>query len=212
MGIRSVALVLLSLLALVRSASGIEDLDQTRAQARFEHGRALYLANDFRGAAREFEAARELKPHPAFDYNLARCYDRLDQIGAAISAYDRYLASNPSDPDTPEVRKRLAVLRGRRAASRAIWAPAAVGGLALASGVVGAALLGTAPARYDVLVSQQCAPRCDTRSVDSARAMDYAGKALLGLGGALFVVDIALWATHKRRVASLRHGGDSVVP
>src|SRR5438067_1644343 len=89
------------------------DPDTEIAQRLFAEGAAAYDAHDYAHALERFEAARRVKPLPAFDYNIARCHDRLGQAAPAIEAYERYLAAAPDAADAGEVRTRVAVLRAR---------------------------------------------------------------------------------------------------
>jgi hypothetical protein len=62
-----------------------------------------------------FERANAATPRPAFDYNIARCYDRLGRWKEALQFYERYLASPDAkqDPTADETRARVAELRAR---------------------------------------------------------------------------------------------------
>ena len=41
-------------------------------------------------------SARQIKPHPAFDYNIGRREDRMEHFNEAIAAYQAYLAAVPA--------------------------------------------------------------------------------------------------------------------
>lgn len=72
--------------------------DRAQAEAHHERGLELYRANDFAGAAREFEAAQALAPAASNLFNLARCYERTGDLVRAIDALERYLAEElPAD-------------------------------------------------------------------------------------------------------------------
>ncbi|HEY2745691.1 MAG TPA: hypothetical protein VGL86_13745, partial [Polyangia bacterium] len=93
--------------------AGEADPDTEVAQRLFGEGVAAYGAHDYAHALEKFEAARRIKPLPAFDFNIARCHDRLGQAAPAIAAYERYLAQAPDAPDAAEVRERVGILRAR---------------------------------------------------------------------------------------------------
>jgi tetratricopeptide (TPR) repeat protein len=95
------------------TASAKEDPDTEIARRHYDRGTQLYDAGQYREAVKEFEAANTLRPSPAFDYNMARCYDRLEEIAAAIAAYERYLAASATPGEDDEVRQRIVVLRQR---------------------------------------------------------------------------------------------------
>jgi tetratricopeptide (TPR) repeat protein len=101
------------------------DPDADLARKHFQHGLVLYNDGRFDAAVREFEAARELKPLPAFDFNIARCYERLEYWERAAAEYERYLLHAPGAPEAAEVRERIPVLRARaRRAARTATATA----------------------------------------------------------------------------------------
>ena len=104
---------MLALVAAAPAGAEEKDPDTEVAQRLFGEGVAAYGAHDYARALQRFEAARRLKPLPAFDYNIARCHDRLGDAGAALAAYERYLAQLPDAPDAAEVRARIAILRAR---------------------------------------------------------------------------------------------------
>ena len=58
----------------------------------------------------------EVRPLPALDFNIARCYDRLERYPEAIEAYGRFLsgATSPQDrADAPEAIARIRTLKER---------------------------------------------------------------------------------------------------
>ncbi len=105
--------LIVGLVGLPLPASANEDPDTEVARRHFNDGRTYYDASEYQKALDEFEAARRVRPHPALDYNIARCLDRLERYQPAIDAYQRYIASNP--PDVAEMRERVNVLKERLA-------------------------------------------------------------------------------------------------
>jgi tetratricopeptide (TPR) repeat protein len=89
------------------------DPDVEIAQRHFAMGREYYATSDYQRALDEFEAARKIKPLPAFDFNIARCYDRMERFAEARAAYQRYVSSSPTPEDADEVRRRIEVLDER---------------------------------------------------------------------------------------------------
>lgn len=106
---------LLLLLFVVSSATAHaeDDPDEEIARRRFVRGTDFYAANDYEKALAEFEAARRVKQAPAFDFNIARCLDRLERFESAILEYEKYLQAAPNAADAPGVRDRIAKLRTR---------------------------------------------------------------------------------------------------
>ncbi|MSP59722.1 MAG: tetratricopeptide repeat protein [Myxococcales bacterium] len=106
-------MILAALGVLSARAMAEEDPDTEVARGHFNLGIASYAARDYQGALREFEAARKVKPLPAFDYNIGRCLDRTERYAEAVEAYERYLAAAPAAPDAAEVKERVVLLRAR---------------------------------------------------------------------------------------------------
>jgi tetratricopeptide (TPR) repeat protein len=88
-----------------------EDPDTEVARKHFAAGHAFYASADYEHALEEFQTARRAKPHPALDYNIARCLDRLERYPEAIAAYNSYIASGPAD--AAEMRARVHELEER---------------------------------------------------------------------------------------------------
>jgi tetratricopeptide (TPR) repeat protein len=107
---RELVVVVLVLL-LPCAAQAQVDPDTEIARRHFKTGSVLYDEGNYEKAREEFEAARRVRPLPAFDFNIARCLDRLERPREAIAAYERYLQSNPEDADA--VRERVQMLRSR---------------------------------------------------------------------------------------------------
>jgi tetratricopeptide (TPR) repeat protein len=108
--------VLTLLLLVVPSAAraiGEDDPDVEIARRHFDKGARAYQAHDYANALGEFLEARRVKPLPAFDYNIGRCYDRLERYEEAVTFYERYLATHPGEPDQSEVTARVKVLKQR---------------------------------------------------------------------------------------------------
>ncbi|HZS36320.1 MAG TPA: tetratricopeptide repeat protein [Polyangia bacterium] len=89
------------------------DPDTQAARRHYDRGLALYDQERYDAAIREFSAAKELKPLPAFDFNIGRCYERLERWRDAAEAYERYLAAVPDAPERDMLKERLVVLHER---------------------------------------------------------------------------------------------------
>jgi len=101
------------LVAMASPALALEDPDTEVARRHFEIGRGYYDAKDYRKALDEFLTARNAKGAPALDYNIARCYDRLEDYQNAVKHYQLYLDGKPNAPDNSEIRDRIVVLKKR---------------------------------------------------------------------------------------------------
>jgi tetratricopeptide (TPR) repeat protein len=207
------------------------DPDTEIARRHFERGTEHYDAGRYDEAVREFEAAREVRASPAFDYNIARCYDRLERVEEAIAAYRRYLSSGQSDEESAEAAARIAVLR-ERLARRAPTPPPTVAppppaappppiavtssppskrrqwlGAGVALGAGGVAFLGAGLGLYLGVgpeydrLSQTCAPSCAKDSWRGLQATEQAGIALLSIGGALVVADVIIWIAGRKALS-----------
>jgi tetratricopeptide (TPR) repeat protein len=211
------------LLTLFLAAAASAEESVPVAQAHFARGAQLYATQRYAEAIDEFEEARRYAPLPAFDYNIARCQERLGHNRAAIAAYERYLGSNPSD--AMEIRRHVSLLRGPvpslpaepvapapPAPAEAVTPPrqddsrrplrigAGVllgGGLTLLASGLGLTL-SVGPAIDDLMPT--CAMRqCGPADTDGLHQRLDAGWALLAIGGAALVADVALFVVAARR-------------
>lgn len=195
------------------------DPDVEIARRHFEAGTAEYNAGRYAAAIVEFEAARKVKALPAFDFNIARCHDRLEHVREAIDAYERYAATAPSD--VIEVRARVAVLRQRLAppatptasppASSVVVVSSSPAPRRVATWIVGGAgavlLAGSLVAglvandRYSDLKNKCVDGRCGADmqgTIDSGRSAAVASDVLLGVGAAAVVAGVVLFFVEGR--------------
>jgi tetratricopeptide (TPR) repeat protein len=93
-----------------------QDEKTERARIHLKAAIAYYDEARYEDAAREMEAAYQLKPLPDLQYNLAQCYERLGRYNDAATAYETYLKGNPTAPDRKLVETRIGNLRQRAAA------------------------------------------------------------------------------------------------
>lgn len=215
-------LVLLVAVLLPLDVAPLPDPDTEVARRHFKRGAELYEGGDYPAAVREFEAARRVKPSPAFEYNIGRCYDRMERYAEAVAAYERFVAAGPSDSSVDEVRDRIRVLRERlrafapAAVERAPAAPAAppsppprsplrvagfvVGGFAVASLATGVGLVASVAPEYNRLYDVTCTQRqCTRADYDAPLLRSQVGYAMWALAGAAAVVDIVLFVVDARR-------------
>src|SRR5579871_5719884 len=94
-------------------AQEVEDPDTESARRHFNSGLELYSQQQYAEAVREFEAAQALRPSPKLDYNIARCYDRLEEWAPAVEHYERYLPTITDDQEREQLKARLEILRKR---------------------------------------------------------------------------------------------------
>lgn len=113
--------VLLALAMLGRAhASPPATLEEKTEQARahVKAGIAYYDDGRYEDAAREMRVAYELRPLADLQYNLAQCYERLNQLEEAAAAYEIYLQGVTNAPDRKAVEARVAHLRERAKAQK----------------------------------------------------------------------------------------------
>ena len=63
-----------------------------------DEGFTLYKARDYRHASEKFLQAYALDPDPNLLFNIARCYESLDDLDAAIEKYESFVATPDADP------------------------------------------------------------------------------------------------------------------
>jgi tetratricopeptide (TPR) repeat protein len=84
--------------------------DKAAAKEHYAHARSLYDLGHFAEAAKEFEAAYELKNDPAFLYDLAQSYRQAGNPEQALHFYRTYLRYVPKPANRAEIDERIAAL------------------------------------------------------------------------------------------------------
>ena len=229
--------VVLLLAAAIASARADEDIDNEVARRHFLKGSELYAGQRYEEALAEFQRAMVAKPLPAFHYNMARCYDRLERYQLAVDAYRSYLAAVPASPERRSIEERIAELEERirllpkppvveepaplRVAAPVGGAPSfarrhvasiVLGSLAIALLAGGTAAEVIARMRFDD-AQRSCKPACPRAVVDGITTPETAGYAVLAVAGAAAVgtivaIILETRASHRLRA---RAGGLEVV-
>ena len=89
---------------------------EERVRSYNEDGVYLYQRGQYADARDSFQAALDLKPgDPDLTFNLARCYDRLDQTARAEALYRQCLQSSPDHAECRHALTALLVRVDRRA-------------------------------------------------------------------------------------------------
>jgi tetratricopeptide (TPR) repeat protein len=98
-GARAHRLLVAALCACVFGGARAEARPDSEAGARDHYlaGEKLYEEGDYRGAINEFRTGYRLLPLPRFQFNLARAFEKLDDLPAARASYERFLAEAPAD-------------------------------------------------------------------------------------------------------------------
>jgi hypothetical protein len=215
--------VILFLCASLSLAHAAGDGGGDRAAA-LAAARARFAAGDWEGARAQFVAAQQLAPHPALDWDLSLCEERLGRLREALASLDRFLSAAPDPGEAQAARDRESALRARLAIVTPPERRDAVPttpppsssfgrryGWALGLGAVSAGALAAALGLH-LSIAQTCEPRCDP----ALRGRADAVYALDAVGAAVAVADLALWiATAVKRAPpapkerSARAGGQS---
>ena len=104
------------LLCLLGSARASED---ALVRQEYESGLRHYEAGRYEEALGAFERGRRIRPLPAFDFNIARCYDRLERWNEAVVAYRAYVAHETDRSQVIDAESRLEAIEARIKTERA---------------------------------------------------------------------------------------------
>jgi tetratricopeptide (TPR) repeat protein len=85
--------------------------DVTDAREHYRKGTTLYDLQRYAEAAREYEAAFEIKDDPALLFNIGQAYRFVPDYGKAIGAFKSYLRRKPAAPNREEVLARIAEMQ-----------------------------------------------------------------------------------------------------
>ena len=228
-----IATLVLVGMASVASADA-QSPDEEVGRREYAAGVVAYDRGDYPVALGRFTAAKEARPLPAFDFNIARCLDRLGRWHEAADAYERFLAAKPDAPNAAELRTRMSELRARRGdtgaavgervpatVSREIEPPPrgaprprlrlaaglVLGGAVLA-GVAGGVLYGTTYHDFTqrrASCHDQCAPIETQAFRDSVNGRVIGAGVLWGVAGVALVADVALWIVDSKQHRALAH-------
>jgi hypothetical protein len=157
------------------------------AREHFQKGEQLEQDGRLEAAFVEYELAEIAHPSPSLTQAKQRVRARLQ---ARAAPQPTPIAVTPRREDARPLRR--------------FAAPIVIAPLAIATLVSGGALLGLV--RSDVSrLESSCSPSCAPSVVDPLRTREPAAFALLGVGAALAVTDVALWG-----VLGARHGQAAV--
>jgi len=148
-----------------------------------DDGFTLFKARDYRHAVEKFLEAYALDPDPNLLFNVARCYESMGDVDAAIEKYEAFLAKPDADPKgrqrATEAIRALRQSRAGAAAAPAKTAPAAssMTGATSANAVPAAALDTNGPRRAD-----------DARSLKAPLILLGAGALVALTGGVVYAL------------------------
>jgi tetratricopeptide (TPR) repeat protein len=110
---RTLVVLGMVLLSSLSFAAPVDDPDTEVAKRLFKQGTTLYMDGKYEEALAAFERARLAKPLPAFDFNIAKCNDRLGRWPEALAAYERFAATTKDAEELADANARIPVLRER---------------------------------------------------------------------------------------------------
>jgi hypothetical protein len=205
--------MLLALPAPAAHAAVDDDADTEVARRHFQRGVQRYDVSDYEGALKEFRAANRVKPRPAFEFNIARCLDRMERYAEAVAAYQRFVAAAPDDPSVKEARERIALLQARLRPEEPDERPAATVGTT--DGKAAGSTPGASPADVNPAVHPAVAgagtppppPPRDTRARRTAVIAIAVGGGALVVGGVALGLGLGL----SRGAAPATELGDTTV-
>jgi tetratricopeptide (TPR) repeat protein len=82
----------------VASPAGAQSASETKAHDAFVLGQAAFNEGRYDDALTQFQAAYDLSKRPELLLTLAKTYRKLGRYDDALAACDRYLATNPAQP------------------------------------------------------------------------------------------------------------------
>lgn len=87
-----------------------EDPSLAQAKAAYQAGSDAYLKGDYQTALQRFLEARQLRPAPLLDYNIAMTYEGLGDSANALAYYQLYLQEDPNSSQHDQVASHVAEL------------------------------------------------------------------------------------------------------
>ena len=108
--LRVLLVAALGLVALAPAGETLADDGKEEAKQHFSKGKQLFSEGRYAEAAREFNAAYNLAPHPMVLFNIAACHEKSGDIPAAVVAYRRYVAEAEDAAEIAEIKAKLAKL------------------------------------------------------------------------------------------------------
>jgi tetratricopeptide (TPR) repeat protein len=96
-----------------------DDPNYERAVEAYRRGTELYNEAKFREALESFQEAATLYASPDFQFNIAKCYERLGEYENAIRSYELYLRTAEDSGDRAVVEASIADLKDRLEKERA---------------------------------------------------------------------------------------------
>lgn len=87
------------------------DDSTNQAKAHFLQGKKYYTEGKYLEAIESFKSAAEIHASPLLDFNIGRCFDKLDRYSEALKYYEKYLAAKKDATNREEVRSRIITIK-----------------------------------------------------------------------------------------------------
>jgi tetratricopeptide (TPR) repeat protein len=156
-----------------------------------EEGAALYAARDYRRAIEKFIQAYAVDTDPNLLFNIARCYEELGDVDAAIEKYETFLKTPGADTrGRQRARESLAALRQARDNGSAAEVPA------------------THPKSSALAEAEETPAPSDAEAGDHGRALPWVVLGGAGLFAAVGTTFYLLGASDHSKVTDARGYGD----
>lgn len=117
------AALLLAHPAFAQPGAAVPADDIEAAKAHYAAGSAYYEQANYADAVKEFNEAYRLSKRTDLLYNIAICYERLDDFDDAIATLQKYLVERPDAKDRVTIENRIANLTKLRDQKRAAQPP-----------------------------------------------------------------------------------------
>jgi tetratricopeptide (TPR) repeat protein len=92
------------------SAEGQAEARRSAAKEKFDRGVAAYKAQRYEDAVKLFMEADAMAPSSALSFNVARAFEKLEDISGALRWYRDFLRRSPQASNAAEVRAKVAEL------------------------------------------------------------------------------------------------------
>lgn len=108
--LRVLLVTALGLAAAAHAGETRADDGKKEAKQHFLKGEKLFDEGRYDEAAKEFNAAYNLAPHPLVLFNIAACYEKSGDIPSAVLTYRRYVSEAEDASEIAEIKVKLAEL------------------------------------------------------------------------------------------------------
>jgi tetratricopeptide (TPR) repeat protein len=92
------------------SAEGQAEARRSAAKEKFDQGVAAYKAQRYQDAVKLFMEADAMAPSSALSFNVARAFEKLEDLSGALRWYRDFLRRSPQASNAAEVRAKVAEL------------------------------------------------------------------------------------------------------